>query len=253
MERKFLKTCTYALLISLLSAGMIALATSNSFALAQSCSAQLGSPSVYEPQYAAGYSQVTVPVSAACFSYTGQLYATGTAYYNGAIVGTANTALSPVYGDNGLTGQLSFTLPTSAEYNSVQFSVSIYSTQNGDFLLATTSSTFALSPNYYGYPYSYYPSYPYYYGNYPYYSSGSNSQNSGNTPPHYSGGKSGGYPQIWGNNPHYYGSNPYYSGIPSHNSGSYQQHSGSNPSYYGSTCYYNCSNSGNSNSSHHTH
>ena len=246
MERKFAKTCTYALLITILAAGVVATATNNSFALAQSCSAQLGSPNVYAQQYYyGGIFQVTLPVSATCSSYTGQLYATGTAYDNGANVGTANTILSPTYGSNGFTGQLSFTLPTSAQYNSVQFSVSIYSTQNGygDSLLATTSSTFVLGSSYYP-SYPYYPYYPYY-PSYPSYPSYSSNPSYPSNPSHSS-------------NPHYSGGSPHYSGGNPHSSGGNPHYSGGNPSYSGSSCYnnWNCysnNNNNNNNNSHRSH
>jgi hypothetical protein len=188
MEEKFAKACTYGLLVALLATGVIAIASTNSFVLAQPCEAQLGSPSVATQQYYyyGGNFQVSVPVSATCSFYPGQLYATGTAYdttYN-TNIGSANTALSSTYGGYGFTGQLSFTLPSSAQYHSVQFTVSIYGTQNGYYggyyngyyggaLLAQTSSTFVVSPSYYnqGYPsYPYYPAYPSY-PNYPYYPS----------------------------------------------------------------------------------
>jgi len=189
MEEKFARTCTYALLITLLAAGIVGIATNNSLAFAQPCQAQLGSPSVSSQQYNSYYYyggnfQVTVPVSATCPFYPGQLYATGTAYdttYN-TNIGSANTVLTSTYGGYGLSGQLSFTLPSSAQSHSVQFTVSIYGTQNGYYggyyngyyggaLLAQATSTFVVSPNYYqGYPgYPSYPSYPYpSYPSYPY-------------------------------------------------------------------------------------
>jgi len=182
MEGKFAKICSYTLLIAILTAGVVAMATNNTLVLAQPCQAQLGPPNVSTPQfyYYGDNFQVSVPVSASCSFYGGQMYATGTAYdtsYN-ANVGTANTALNPTYGGYGYTGELTFTLPTSSQSHSVLFSVSIYSTQYGYYagyyggsLLAQTSATFVVGPSYYqGYPtypsYSYYPSYPSY-PNYP--------------------------------------------------------------------------------------
>jgi len=191
MEEKFAKTCTYVLLIAVLAAGVVAIAANNSFALAQPCQATLGSPNV-SPQsyyYYGGNIQVTVPVSASCSFYAGQLYAVGQAYdttYN-ANIGTANAVLTSTYGGYGYTGQLTFALPISAQSNSVNFSVSIYGSQNGYYgsyygssLLAQTSSTFVIGSSYYqGYPtypsysapsYPTYPSYPSYptYPSYPY-------------------------------------------------------------------------------------
>jgi hypothetical protein len=173
-------------LVLVLAIGVLAFATNNSFVLAQPCQAQLGPPNASSQQYyyEANF-QVTVPISASCSFYAGQLYATGTAYdttyYSN--VATANTVLTPTYGGYGYTGQLTFTLPTSAQPSSVQFSVSIYGSQNGYYgapyagLLAQTSATFVVGPSYYlGYltypPYST-PSYPSYstYPNYPAYPS----------------------------------------------------------------------------------
>jgi len=256
MEEKLGRTCAYALLIALLATGVVAVATSSNFVSAQPCEAQFGSPSVYAEEYYYGGSfQVTLPVSASCPSYAGPLYAIGTAYDGGVNVGTANAVLSPAYGAYGYTGQLSFTLPSSAQYDSVQFTVSIYNTENGygGSLLATASSTFTLdsgySPSYPYYPY--YPSYPSYpnYPSYPSYPS-----YSGN--PGYSGGNwhsSGGNPSYPSNQNnsgwHYSGSNPWNSNNP-HNSGN--QHSwGSNPNYPGSSCSNNCNNNGNSHPHHH--
>lgn len=205
MQQKLVKTCSYALLVFALVVGVFAVAENNSFVSAQACSAQLGSPtSSIQPYYTSNF-QVTVPVSTTCSFYAGQLYAAGTAYdttYN-SNVGTANAVLSATYGANVFNGQLQFNLPASVASHSVQFSVSIYSTQTvygqgyygssyyGGSLLATTSATFALGPSVYqnGYPYygtypsnTYptYPSYSYYYpGNYYYYNPYYNQNNGG--------------------------------------------------------------------------
>lgn len=191
MAEKIAKACAYALLVLLLAVGAVAIATNNSFALAQPCQAAVGSPNV-SPQsyyYYGGNFQVTVPVSTSCSFYAGQLYAVGQAYdttYN-TYIGTANAVLSSTYGGYGYTGQLTFTLPISAQSHSVNFSVTIYGSQNGYYggyysgtPLAQTSSTFVIGPSYYqGYPtypsysapsYPTYPSYPSYpsYPGYPY-------------------------------------------------------------------------------------
>ena len=208
MEQKLVKTCSYALLIFVLAIGVVEVAANNNFVSAQSCSAQLGSPTTSTQQYYTSNFQVTVPVSTTCSFYAGQLYATGTAYdatYN-SNVGTANTALSSTYGGNVFSGQLQFNLPTSEESHSVQFSVSIYSTQTqygqgsyggsyyGSSVLATTSATFTLAPNYYQNGYQNYPTYP----SYPTYPTYPN-----NNYPSYPS-----YPNYPNNN--YYYNNPYY-------------------------------------------
>jgi len=170
LGEKFGKTCTYALLVVML-AGVVAMATNNSFALAQQpCQVQLGSPNASTQQYYYSGSnlQLTLPVSASCSFYAGQLYATGSAYdttYQ-TYVGTTQAVLTSTYGGYGYTGQLTFTIPTSALGHSVQFSVSIYRSQNGYYggyygasLLAQTTSTFEIAPGYYQ-SYPTYPSYP---------------------------------------------------------------------------------------------
>ena len=235
MEEKYAKACTYALLVTILAASAVAIATNNSFVLAQPCQVVLGSPNVSaEPfYYYGGNFEVTLPVSASCSFYAGSLYATATAYdttYN-TNIGVTNAVLTSTYGGYGYSGQLTFTLPVSAQSHSVEFSVSIYSTENGYYggyyggsLLAQTSSTFVIGPSYYeGYPtypysapsypyYQYYPSYPYYSGNWYYYSS---------SHPYYQ------YHPSYPGNGYYYSSNhPYY-----HNGGYYYYyHSGGN--YY---------------------
>ena len=183
MGEKFAKTCMYVLLIAVLAAGVVAVATNNNFALAQPpCQVQLASPNISNQYYYyGGYFQLALPLSASCSFYAGQLYATGSAYDTtyGTSVGTTQTVLSSTYGGYGYTGQLTFNLPTSASGHTVQFSVSVFGSQNGYYggyygtsLLAQTSSTFVISPGYYqSYPYPSYPSYPTYpsYPSYPTY------------------------------------------------------------------------------------
>ena len=150
----------------MLAVGVVAV-TNADLVLAQPCQAQLGSPNVFSQAYYYGLNfQVTVPVSASCSFYAGQLYASGTAYdtiYN-TNIGTANTVLASTYAGYGYTGQLTFTLPISEQSHPVQFSVSVYGTQNGYYggpyggLLAQTLATYVVGPSYYqGYPL--YPSY----------------------------------------------------------------------------------------------
>jgi hypothetical protein len=165
------KTCFHALLVVMLTAGVVAMATDSSLALAQQpCQVQLGSPnfSMQQYYYYGGNFQLTLPVSASCSFYAGQLYATASAYDTtyGANVGIAQAVLSSTYGGYGYIGQLTFTMPTSLQGHLVQFDVSIYGNQNGYYggyygssLLAQASSTYIVTPYYYqGYPT--YPSYP---------------------------------------------------------------------------------------------
>jgi len=173
LRQEFAKKCSYALLVSVLAIGIVALAVGNNFVLAQPCTAQLGSPTTSVAQYYQSNFQVTVPVSAACPFYAGQLYAQGTAYdttYN-SNVATANTALTS-YGGSEFSGQLQFNLPTTVESHTVQLTVSIYSTQTGyeqgyygnsyyaGSLLTTTSTTFIPTLSYYQNGYQNYPTYP---------------------------------------------------------------------------------------------
>jgi hypothetical protein len=226
MEQKFTKNCQYALIVIVLSVGVFAIATNNNLVAAQTCTAQLGSPTTSIQQYFGANFQVTLPVTAYCPFYSNQLYAVGTAYdtaYN-SNVATANTNLSPTYGGTSFSGQLQFNLPNSAEYHSVQFSVSIYNAQNGygypyygGGLLTTTSATFVVGPNtYQNYPYySTYPTYPTYpsypvithpsFPNCPYYPSYSGY-------PHYPSNYYHMYGYCYPNSGYYYYyRNPYYS------------------------------------------
>jgi len=209
LKETSVRTCLHILLAIILAAGVVALATNNSVATAQQpCQAQLGQPNVAMQQYYSygGNLQLTLPVSASCSFYAGQVYATGSAYDTtyGTSLGTAQSVLSSTYGGYGYTGQLTFTVPSSAQGHSVQLWVSIYSGQNGYYggyygssLLAQASSTFVVNPIYQGYPtypsYSLYPNYPTYpsYPSYPSY-------------PQYPQ-----YPQ-YPNYPGYYYGSPYY-------------------------------------------
>ena len=163
MVQPFTKTRNYAILGIVLIVAIIAVGANSNPVLAQPCTAQIGYPVTATPQYYGSNVQVTIPVSATCSIYTSQLYAVGTAYtgYNSNL-GTANTALYSTYG-NSFNGQLQFTLPTSVQ--TVQFSVSLYNTQNGYYQqyyggqpLAVASETYVVSPTYQNYPT--YPTYP---------------------------------------------------------------------------------------------
>jgi len=168
------KTRNLTILGIVLIMAIIAVGANSSTVAAQPCDAQLGYPVAAAPQFYGSNVGVTVPVSATCSFYTGQLYAVGTAYtgYNSE-VGTANTVLSAVYG-YGFSGELQFSIPTSVQ--PVQFSVSIYNTPNGYYQqyyggqpLAVTSESYVVSPTYQNYPtypsyssYQTYPTYPTY-------------------------------------------------------------------------------------------
>jgi hypothetical protein len=229
LEQKLAKTCTYAVLVSLLAIGVVAVATGNNFATAQQpCQVQLGSPTIANQYYYYGGNfQLTLPASASCSYYAGQLYATASAYDTnfGTSLGTAQTVLSSTYGGYGYTGQLSFTLPTSASGHSIQFSVSVYGSQNGYYggyygssLLAQTTSTFVVGPSYYQ-SYPSFPTYPSYstpsYPTYPTY-------------PSYPSNNYYGSPRYSQNQGGYYYMGGYYNYY--HNSGSYNSYC--NPNKY---------------------
>ena len=211
LEQKFARTCTYAALIVALAIGVVAATTNNNFVAADPCYAQIGSPTTTTQQYYGSNFLLTVPVSATCSIYAGQLYATGTAYdttFN-SNVGTANTILSTTYGSNSFGGQLQFNLPASAASHSVQFFVSIYGQTGyyqpygyGGSALTTTSATYVVNP-----PYQYgYQNYPYYsnYQNYPTYPTYP-------TYPNYQAPyQSPGYPYYYPGNNYYYHPYPYY-------------------------------------------
>jgi hypothetical protein len=223
LEQKLAKTLTYAVLVSVLAIGVLAVASGNSFAAAQQpCQVQLGSPNVSNQYYYYGGNfQLTLPVSASCSYYAGQLYATGSAYDTnyGTSVGTTQAVLSSTYGGYGYTGQLTFTLPTSASGHAIQFSVSVYGSQSGYYggyygtsLLTQTTSTFVVGPSYYqAYPpSSTYPTYPSYTTpSYPTYPSNPSNYYYGN--PRYSSNQAG-----------YYNMGGYYNYY--HNSGSYNNY-----------------------------
>jgi len=103
------------------------------------CTATLSYP-VLPAQYSSGTVPLVVPISASCTaSYGNQLYATGSAYDVTANtqLGSASTVLTSVNGGVGFTGQLGFDLAPTSPGDSVQVSVSIYSSQGGNLLTAT--------------------------------------------------------------------------------------------------------------------
>ena len=168
------------------------------------CVAQASYPTVSGPQYYYSNFAVTVPVSTSCSYIGGPLIAVGNAFdaTTSISVGTVSTGLSSAG-----TGQLVFSLPPSVSGHTVQFSVSIYTNNNGQAgsLLASTSQSITISS-------SYYQSYPYYSSCYNgYYYNG------------YYGGSScyypGYYSSYYGNG--YYGNGYYYVRIYSNGYGYY--------------------------------
>ena len=86
---------------------------------------------------------IVVPMSATCTTYYGsQLYATGNAYdaTSNAGLGSVSTVLQSVNGGTTFNGQLGFNLPPSTQGHTVQISVSIYNSQYGNLITATSET-----------------------------------------------------------------------------------------------------------------
>ena len=87
---------------------------------------------------------IVVPMSATCTTtYGNQLYASGNAYDATSIVGlgTVNSVLQSNDGGTTFNGQLAFNLPSTTQGHTVTISVSLYSSQYGS-LIGATSETF---------------------------------------------------------------------------------------------------------------
>jgi hypothetical protein len=145
-----MKTRNFTLLASAVFLVIATLATSNTQVYAQSpCIAQVSYPAIsssYNPNIG-----MTVPVSATCFAYNGQLFAVGDAYdtTTNSDLGSVNTGLSSA-GNGNFNGQLNFYLPTTVQGDTIQVSVSIYNTAfgNNGSLLATTSQAVTIDGSY---------------------------------------------------------------------------------------------------------
>ena len=110
--------------------------------IASPCTATLSYP-VIPLQYGNSNVPFVVPVSASCATnYGSQLYATGNAYdaTSNTGLGTANAILSSVNGGTEFTGQLGFNQFQASPDDSIQISVSIYSSPGGN-LVTTTGET----------------------------------------------------------------------------------------------------------------
>ena len=162
------------MLLLAISMTMLIVGTGNNLAFADPCTATLSSP-VIPVVYSNANVPIIVPISASCTTYySNQLYATGNAYDATANIGlgTASTLLTSVNGGTEFNGQIGFNLPPTAQGHSVQVSVSIYSSQYGDLITATsetveigpavqqmTTTTVTVGP-YYSYAYPYPTAYP---------------------------------------------------------------------------------------------
>src|SRR5208282_2381015 len=145
-------------LVFFLAAAVFAMSGSPVYAQTP-CIAQASYPVVSSPQYYNSNIAVTVPVSASCSYIVGPLFAVGDAYDTSIStdLGTVSTGLGSV-GGGSYTGQLLFSLPLSTLGHTVQFSVSIYNNNNGQYgsPLATTSQSITIGSSInQGYPNNY--------------------------------------------------------------------------------------------------
>jgi hypothetical protein len=146
------KTRNYALLLLVITAAVVAVGASSSLVAADACTANLSTVTTTAPN-SGSYIGLQVPVSANCASTTtsnGSLYAVGDAYdtTTSTDLGSVNTALTSVNAANIYNGALSFSIPSTAQGDTLQISVSVYNSQYGQ-LLTTTSETIQAAPTSY--------------------------------------------------------------------------------------------------------
>ncbi|MGO9646109.1 MAG: hypothetical protein ACLPY5_15360 [Candidatus Bathyarchaeia archaeon] len=152
MTHTSMKARNYALLLLVITAAVVAVGASSSLVAADACTANLSTVTTTAPN-SGSYIGVQVPVSANCASTTtanGSLYAVGDAYdtTTSTDLGSVNTALTPVNAANIYNGELSFSIPSTAQGDTLQISVSVYNSQYGQ-LLTTTSETIQAAPTSY--------------------------------------------------------------------------------------------------------
>jgi hypothetical protein len=138
-----MKTRIHVITLLVISATLLILGASSTFVFADPCTATLSYP-VIPQQYSNSNAPFVVPVSASCTTYYGsQLYATGSAYdvTSNTGLGSASTVLLSANGGTEFNGQLGFNLPPTSQGDSVQISVSIYSSQGGNLITATSETT----------------------------------------------------------------------------------------------------------------
>jgi len=146
------KTRNYALLLLVITAAVVAVGASSSLVAADSCAANLSTVTTTAPN-SGSYIGVQVPVSANCASNVtsnGSLYVVGDAYdtTTSTDLGSVNSVLTPVNAANVYNGELSFSIPSASQGDTIQISVSIYNSQYGQ-LLTTTSETIQAAPTNY--------------------------------------------------------------------------------------------------------
>jgi len=140
-----MKTHLPVIMLLAISMAMLMVGASSGLAsgqIASPCTATLSSPEI-PAQYSSSNVPFAVPVLASCTTYSGnQLYATGTAYdvTSNTGLGSASTVLSTVNGGTQFNGQLTFNIPPTSPGDSVQISVSIYTSQGGNLITATSET-----------------------------------------------------------------------------------------------------------------
>ena len=151
---------------------MLIVGANNSLVFADACSATLSYP-IIPVVYSNSNVPIVVPLSATCTTYyANQLYATGSAYDATANtgLGSTSTLLMSVNGGTEFNGQLGFNLPPTTQGHSIQISVSIYSSQYGNLITATSETvevaagvqqTTTTTVTEGQYPYAYPSAYPY--------------------------------------------------------------------------------------------
>ena len=144
-----LKTRNYAIMLLTLTITIIAVGVNSSLVSADPCLGQLSYP-IMPAVYSYSNVPIVVPVSATCTTYYGsQLYATGNAYdaTSNAGLGSVSTVLQSVNGGTTFNGQLGFNLPPTTQGHTVTISVSLYSSQYGNLLTATSETFQAVTGN----------------------------------------------------------------------------------------------------------
>ena len=177
MVQTYAKTRNFAMLGLVLLIAIIAVGANSNPVLAQAqpCSAVLSYP-VMPTTYSYSNVPIVVPMSATCTTtYGNQLYASGNAYdaTSNVGLGTVNSVLQSTDGGTTFNGQLGFNLPPTTQGHTVTISVSLYSSQYGSLIGATSETFQAVTGNQqvvtttvtqaYQYPYQTPPSTPYSY------------------------------------------------------------------------------------------
>jgi len=140
-----MKTRVHVIALLAISMTMLIVGASSSLVSAQTpspCTVPLSYPMI-SVQSSSSNAPFLVPISASCTTYYGsQLYATGSAYdaTSNTGLGSTNTVLSTINGGTQFNGQLAFNLPPTSPGDSVQISASIYTSQGGNLITATSET-----------------------------------------------------------------------------------------------------------------